>query len=72
LFDEIDTDKDGYLDKPDFLMKSNNPPDAKDWALKLTDPIFEVLDADKVGKISFHDEIVALCKKELPWFLLHS
>ena len=62
IFSELDTNQDGFINKDearDFIMKSNNSSDAKDTALKLIDPIFELLDTDKDGKISVQELITA-------------
>jgi Ca2+-binding EF-hand superfamily protein len=69
IFSELDTNQDGFINKDearDFIMKSNNSSDAKDTALKLIDPIFELLDTDKDGKISVQELITAFSKNELP------
>ena len=69
IFSELDTNQDGFINKDearDFIMKSNNSSDAKDTALKLIDPIFELLDTDKDGKISVQELIKAFSKNELP------
>ena len=68
IFSELDTNQDGFINKDearDFIMKSNNSSDAKDTALKLIDPIFELLDTDKDGKISVQELITAFSKNEL-------
>ena len=59
VFDQIDENGDGNLDKEEILKVL--PPDEQNW--ELIDQVFEAIDVDENGKISYTEFLAAMYSK---------
>ncbi len=59
VFDQIDENGDGNLDKEEILKVL--PPDDQNW--ELIDQVFEAIDVDENGKISYTEFLAAMYSK---------